>query len=268
MTDSTLHLADLQNTEPHFSVPLQRVGVAGLRFPLRVADREHGSQVVTATADLGISLGASQRGTHMSRFVELLNNWEEELSLQSVKSLLQNMRERLQSSSAWAKFEFVYLMFKSAPVSGGGARMGYDCAISATLDNNGLAFLLGLEVPVMTVCPCSLAISDLGAHCQRAIVNMRVAISSFVWLEEFIELAESAASCAVYPLLKRSDEKYVTETAFGSPVFVEDVARSMAVGLENHPRVLAYHVEVISMESIHNPDAFAEVMSGNWSACA
>lgn len=257
-------LVDVQNTQPYFLMPLQRVGVEGLRFPLRVADRSAGSQVVVAKADLGIYLSASHRGTHMSRFVEILNTWQEELNLSSVKDLLQTMCRRLDSPVAWVKFQFAYLLMKNAPVTGGAGRISYDCSVSATLDNGSLSFLLGLKVPVMTVCPCSLAISDTGAHCQRALISMLVRISHFVWLEEFIELAENAGSSAVYPLLKRSDEKHVTEAAFANPVFVEDVARSVATALAAHPRVLGYNIDVTSMESIHNHNAFAQAFSADW----
>lgn len=257
----------MQNTRPDLSLPLQRVGVCGLRFPLRVADRAAGSQTVLATADLGIFLAGEHRGTHMSRFVEALTGWHEELGLNSVRGLLQTMRERLDSPIAWAKFKFAYLMLKAAPVSCGEARMSYECAVSATLDRDSLSFLLGVNVPVMTVCPCSLAISASGAHCQRAMISMRVRISHFVWLEEFIGLAENAGSSQVYPLLKRSDEKFVTETAFGNPVFVEDVARYVAAALQAHPRVLGYNIEVRSMESIHNHDAFAQAISPGWTEC-
>lgn len=194
----------------------------------------------------------------MSRFVEALAEWQEELGCQSMRNLLANLRARLGSSHAWANFEFAYLMRKTGPASGKSAGMAYNCSVSAELAEN-LAFTLGIKVPVMTVCPCSQAISRFGAHSQRALVHMKVRIERFIWLEDLILLAESAGSSPVYPLLKREDEKHVTETAFERPAFVEDVARRVAARLEDHSQVLDYEVEVESMESIHNHNAFAYI---------
>lgn len=253
-------LADIQAETPRFALELSRVGVAGLCFPLRLRDRAQGIQTVTSTAALAVNLDGSRRGTHMSRFVEVLDTWQEELGCQSVRRLLASLRERLDSECAWAEFQFSYLMRKAAPATSALAGMAYKCQVTAELADT-LAFTLGLQVPVMTVCPCSQAISREGAHSQRALVNLKIHIEHFVWLEEFIELAEQAGSSPVYPLLKREDEKFVTESAFARPAFVEDVARNVATGLLRLPQVLAFEVKVESMESIHNHNAFACISS-------
>lgn len=254
------NLADIQKQAPAFAIALERVGISGLRFPLRLADRTRGIQTVIAEAALAVDLPPHERGTHMSRFVEVLDAWQEELGCQSMRRLLETLRKRLRSDRAWADFRFLYMMRKNAPAGGGSAGMGYKCAVSAELATR-LSYTINIEVPVLTVCPCSLAISEQGAHSQRAIVKMTARISRFVWLEEFIEIAECSASAPVFPLLKRADEKFVTEMAFSRPAFVEDVARATAAGLERHQRVESFSVEVESMESIHNHNAFARVES-------
>lgn len=251
-------LADIQSEQPLNAIALDRVGVNGLCFALRLRDRAKGTQTVTAQATLGVNLPPQARGTHMSRFVEVLDAWQEELGCQSMGRLLEQLRQKLSASRAWAKFRFLYLMRKKSPCGDASADMAYKCSVSADLARR-LSFTLGLEVPVMTVCPCSLAISSQGAHSQRAIVKMRVKTSRFVWLEEFIEIAEQAGSSPVYPLLKREDEKFVTETAFANPAFVEDVARAAASLLSACNQVEGFALKVESMESIHNHNAFAFV---------
>lgn len=255
-----MDLADIQKEQPAIALAINRVGVSGLCIPLRLRDREKGIQIVTAQAALSVDLPPASRGTHMSRFVEILEAWQEEFGCQSVRRLLEQLRQRLCSKRAYADFEFSYLMRKLSPLSNGSAGIAYNCSVAAELADS-MRFTLGICVPVMTVCPCSLAISRLGAHSQRALVKMKIHIERFVWLEEFIELAEKAGSSPVYPLLKREDEKFVTEQAFSKPAFVEDVARRVAASLSASPSVLAWEVEVESMESIHNHNAFAYISS-------
>lgn len=252
-------LADLQSTPPQFALAINKVGVNGLVFRLRLKDRQNGIQEVTATASLAVNLPEAHRGTHMSRFVEVLDAWQEELGCQSVRHLLENLLSRLGSQTAYAELRFDYLMPRGAPISGITANLSYPCTVCATLSGNDLTFDLEIAIPVMTVCPCSLAISETGAHCQRAIVRLQVSIDSFVWLEDLIAIAEGAGSSPVYPLLKREDEKFVTEYAFSRPAFVEDVARAIAINLTQIPQVRKYAVSVESMESIHNHNAFAVI---------
>lgn len=258
MTQERKNLADIQGLPADLPIALDRVGVAGLRLPLALKDRDNGIQKTIAMADLGVNLDARHKGVHMSRFVETLNAWNETLGFQSMFRLLSTLRDRLDATRAWAKFTFPYLINRASP-SGAKARMAYECAISGLLRDNELSFALGIEVPVMTVCPCSLAISSQGAHSQRALARMRLRLSRFIWLEDLIELAETSASSPVYPLLKRIDEKTVTETAFTNPAFVEDVARRLARRLSECPDISAYAIDVESMESIHAHNAFASL---------
>lgn len=252
-------LADIQSEKPEIEIPVDRVGVSGLAFQLTLRDRANGSQIVTARASLSVDLPACRRGTHMSRLVEALDKWKEPLGCQSMRRLLATMRERLEAANAFARFEFAYQIRRAAPVSGLAACQGYDCAVLASLTGDKLAFAVDLKAPVMTVCPCSLAIATVGAHCQRAIARLNVSMDKFIWLEDLIAVAENAGSSPVFPLLKREDEKYVTELAFSRPAFVEDVARRIAGDLLNFENITAFTVEVESMESIHNHNAFASI---------
>ena len=259
-------LDDIQSRPAEVPLRIDCVGVSGLRRQLRLADRTNGTQVTVASVDLGVDLPASTKGTHMSRLVEALDEWDDELGRQSMHALLSSMRERLKAGRAWARFGFPYLIRKASPTGGGQACMAYDCGVTGELSDNGLEFLLELAVPVMTVCPCSKAISEEGAHSQRALIRMKIRIAGFAWLEEFVEIAEASASSEVYPLLKRPDEKFVTEHAFGRPAFVEDVVRRVAAALASRAEVLQYEVEVESMESIHNHNAFARIKGGKRSS--
>ena len=252
-------MLDVQNDPSCVPMRIDRVGLKDFRLPLVVSDRRRGQQHTVARVDLGVELPAHFKGTHMSRFIEALEGWSEDLSYQSVKTLLKDVKSRLQASKAYAIFRFTYFITKKAPVSGAESLIGYKCCLTGEMraGAGGPAFHLELEVPVMTVCPCSKAISDEGAHSQRALVRLSLDMNGFAWIEEFVELAERAGSSPVYPLLKREDEKFVTETAFANPRFVEDVVRLAARELANHPQVAHYKVEVESMESIHDHNAYA-----------
>ena len=228
-------MEDVQSHAPQVALNIDRVGVRDLHLPLLVRDRSRGSQQTVAKVDLGVDLPSSFKGTHMSRFVEALEAWNDEISYRSVRRLLLTIKERL------------------------GARRAYACRLTGELDDSGQSFLLEADVPVMTVCPCSKAISREGAHSQRAMVRMRLRMKAFSWLEDFIDIAEASASSAVYTLLKREDEKFVTENAFAHPTFVEDVVRNVAQRLLEHGQVERFSVEVESMESIHNHNAFARI---------
>lgn len=252
-------LADVQSRLPRVPLMIDCVGVRGLRIQLGLRDRARGMQTTVAKVDLGVDLPASRKGTHMSRLVEALENWHEELDYQSMKTLLQSLARRLEAGRAWASFSFPYLVARAAPFGGKLGTMAYNCVVTGELKDGNQSFLVDIEVPVMTVCPCSKEICREGAHSQRALVRMKIRITNFVWIEDFIDIAENSASSSVYTLLKREDEKFVTEMAFSRPAFVEDVAREVAQKLDGHPDVLAFAVEVESMESIHNHNAFARI---------
>lgn len=256
-------MQDIQNTPASVPMPIERVGVNNLKLPLVVNDRASGTQHTVAQVDLGVNLPAAFKGTHMSRFVEALEDWDETLNYQSLKQLLQHIKERLDARKAYAHFKFTYFLRKPSPVTESSGIMGYDCALTGELGDGKPDMLLEVDVPVMTVCPCSKAISDEGAHAQRAMVRISVRMHGFVWIEDLVEIAESSGSSAVYPLLKRRDEKWVTETSFANPCFVEDVVRHAAAKLKGHPRITWFKVSVESFESIHAHNAFAVITSDN-----
>jgi Uncharacterized conserved protein len=256
-------MEDIQNSPADLLIPIDHVGIKRVRVPLVITDRKGGSQHTVALVELGVDLPKDFKGTHMSRFVEILDDFSEHLSYASMKNLLVSMKEKLEATKARAVFSFPFFIRKNGPVSGIAALQGYDCLLTGELASERPDFSLEVCVPVMTVCPCSKAISDEGAHSQRAEVRLMIRLRGFNWLEEFIDIAESSASSPTFPLLKREDEKYVTETAFASPCFVEDVVRNVAARLGRHPQVEWFRVEVESYESIHAHNAFARIEQTN-----
>lgn len=252
-------MQDVQSSPAEVALSIDRVGVKGLSLPLTVRDRARGVQHTVATVDLFVDLPAAFKGTHMSRFLEALGAWDEGLDYASFKRLLQDVRDRLAATRAHIHFRFPYFLEKRSPATDSPGLMGYDCSLTGELEDGSLSFVLGVDVPVMTVCPCSLAISSGGAHSQRAMVRIRVRFRGFLWLEDLIAIAESAGSSPVYALLKREDERAVTDGAFARPAFVEDVVRAAAQDLAAHPQVIWFRVEVESFESIHNHSAFASI---------
>jgi len=257
-------LQDVQNSPAEVPVAIDRVGIKDFRLPLVVRDRDQGRQHTVAVVDMGVDLPAAFKGTHMSRFVEALESWRErhgeDLDYPSMKRLLEDVRDRLHARKAWLRFRFPYFRVKKAPVTGIPAPVAYDCRFSGELaEGRKPAFLLELDVPVTTVCPCSKAVSRAGAHGQRAVIRLAIRMTRFAWLEEFIDLAEASGSAPVYALLKREDEKAVTEQAYDNALFVEDVVRATASRLDAHPHVVWYRVEVESFESIHGHNAFASI---------
>ena len=250
-------MQDIQNSPASVQIPIDRVGLNNLQLPLVVSDRQNGSQHTVAQVDLGVDLPSDFKGTHMSRFIEALENWNAELNYKSIKNLLLNIKNRLNARKAYANFRFTYFLRKRSPVSGAASIMGYACELKGDLEGERPFLGLRVEVPVMTVCPCSKAISKEGAHSQRAMVRIDVGMKGFAWIEEFVEIAETSGSSGVFPLLKREDEKAVTENSFANPCFVEDVVRHAAARLDVHPQLFRYRVEVESFESIHAHNAFA-----------
>ncbi len=256
-------MEDVQMGPALVPLDIDRVGIQNFFLPVVVLDRVQGRQHTIAQVSLAVQLPSAFKGTHMSRFVEALEGWGEELNYQSMKRLLQDVKKRLQAKKATISFTFSYFIRKNAPATQREGLMNYQCTLTGEMgnDNDTPEFLLKVEVPVMSVCPCSKAISKEGAHSQRTLVRMSVRMRKFFWIEELVEIAEAAGSSPVYSLLKRADEKYVTEHAFANPAFVEDVVRAAAIRLAQHEQVSWYKVEVQSMESIHNHEAFACIES-------
>jgi GTP cyclohydrolase I len=258
-------MQDVQNSPAGVSISIDRVGVKNLRYPLVVRNKNNGVQHTVAQVDLYVDLPGSFKGTHMSRFIEALQEWSGVLDYHSFKQLLSDVQARLEARRSHLTISFPFFMEQSAPKSGSVAMMDYQCSFSGELEADKPRMFLDLEVPVMTVCPCSMAISEQGAHSQRALVRMRVRFDGLLWLEDLIHMAQESASSPVHALLKRIDEKFVTENAFANPAFVEDVVRNVAEKLKRHRQVKWFKAEVESFESIHNHNAFAciEMATGN-----
>lgn len=253
-------MKDVQSEKDLRNIPLKHVGIKDLRWPIKLRDKEKGSQPTVATVMLAVDLPKDERGTHMSRFVESMTDLGP-IGLSEIESILDRLKENLQAERAFIKMEFPYFIEKQAPVSGKKAPMDIDCVYTA---EKGEEFKLRIcaIVPIATLCPCSKEISSYGAHNQRAYAKLEIEASEMVWLEELVAMAEASASTPLYGLLKRPDEKYVTEQAYDKPRFVEDAVREIVLRLEADKRITWYRAEVESMESIHNHNAFAVVEKG------
>ena len=251
---------DLQSQFDSRDIHIDGVGIKGVRYPLAIS--AHGEPVATiATLSLTVGLSASAKGTHMSRFIELLEAQTEALDQAHFKTLVLEMLERLGARTGAIEMRFPYFVRKSAPVSGATSALDYEvCWRGSVTAEEGYGFSMQVTVPVTSLCPCSKEISAYGAHNQRSHVTIDAELAGAMAIEELIEIAEGCASCEVYSLLKRADEKYVTETAYDNPKFVEDLVRDVALALNREPRILAYVVEAENFESIHNHSAFARVL--------
>ncbi|WP_045214838.1 GTP cyclohydrolase FolE2 [Desulfonatronovibrio magnus] len=254
-------MEDIQNGPSEVPLSIDRVGVKNLQIPLLIQDRSKGSQHTVAQVDLCVDLPARFKGTHMSRFLEVLSAWSKVLDYDSFKELLESVRHRLEAERAVVRFDFPYFYVRTAPMSRNEFVMDFNSFLCGELEDKEVRMTLGVEVPVMTVCPCSLAISKMGAHSQRANVRIKCGFKGLLWLEELIDIASESGSSPVYPLLKREDEKYVTDAAFARPSFVEDVVRRAARSLDRHHLIRWYEVDVESFESIHNHSAYARIDS-------
>jgi len=252
-------MIDVQNLPDYRQIEIDKVGIKDIRYPITVLDRVKGKQKTIASINMYVGLPHQFKGTHMSRFVEILNECHEELiSLKSMKKILYKMKERLNAVSAHLEIEFPYFMEKEAPVSKTKSLMEYRCRFIGSLQDK-IDLEVGVQVPICTLCPCSKEISNYGAHNQRGIVNLRLRFKKFVWLEDMISLVEEAGSAEVYSILKRVDEKYVTEKAYQNPKFVEDVVREIAEKLLADDNITWFAIEAENFESIHNHSAYAYI---------
>lgn len=253
-------MKDVQSEKDVRNIPLKHVGIKKLRWPVELKDKERGTQHTIAEVTLAVDLPKDLRGTHMSRFVESMVNLGP-LGLHEVEGILDTLKEHLQAERSYIKLEFPYFVYKAAPVSGKVAPMDVDCVYQA---EKGERFKLRIcaIVPIATLCPCSKEISTYGAHNQRAYAKIEIEANEMVWIEELVALADASASTSLYGLLKRPDEKFVTEHAYDNPRFVEDAVREIVLRLEEDKRISWYRAEVESMESIHNHNAFAVVEKG------
>jgi GTP cyclohydrolase I len=254
-------IADMHRSQDTRQIPVNKVGIKDILHPVRIMGRSGEEQHTVARFNMYVNLLHNFKGTHMSRFVEILMGHEREITVASFKAMLAEMVERLEASEGHINMTFPFFVNKSAPVSGIKSLLNYDVSLHGEL-LDGLARLwVKVVVPVTSLCPCSKSIARYGAHNQRAHVTLAVRTEDMIWIEELIELVEGEASCELYGLLKRADEKYVTERAYDNPKFVEDTVRDIAVKLNADARILAYSVESENFESIHNHSAYAMVAS-------
>ncbi|MCW5940569.1 MAG: GTP cyclohydrolase I FolE2 [Fimbriimonadaceae bacterium] len=255
-TGGAATLPDIQKTPDTRNIAIDKVGVRGVKFPISVLDRANERQHTIGNFTLTVDLPAEFKGTHMSRFLEALNAAGREISVTSLPSLLHDMTERLHARQAHVDVVFPFFVEKRAPVTGQSGMMEFTCGFSAE-GNGKFDIELMVQAPVATLCPCSKEISDYGAHNQRGVVTVKLRSNDHIWLEEIIDVIEASASCALFPVLKRPDEKWVTERAYENPRFVEDVIREVAVRLDSDSRVTGYEIEVENHESIHAHNAYA-----------
>lgn len=259
LNETTQPIEDVQSSPDNRHIPIQKVGIKDIRHPVRVKDRTGGEQHTIANFNMYVDLPARFKGTHMSRFVEILNRHEREISIASFKDMLAEMTERLNARSGHIEMRFPYFINKKAPVSGVESVLDYDVTFIGMRRDDENCIQVRVVVPVTSLCPCSKKISDYGAHNQRSHVTLTARMRGFVWIEELIDIIEAEASCELYGLLKRPDEKFVTERAYDNPKFVEDIVRDVAVRLDRDERIRAYEVSSENFESIHNHSAYAQV---------
>ena len=261
-SDTSTELTDTQKERDHRELRIDKVGVSNLRFPIRICDKANAHQDTIATIGMFVDLPHHYKGTHMSRFIEVLNTHGNVVHVENVTEILAAMQDRLEAKTAHLEIDFPFFLKKSAPVTGKTGLLNYNAKFEATANGSDIDFVLEVRTQVTTLCPCSKAISVHGAHNQRGEVTVQLRSSETIWIEDVIELAEASASSELYSLLKRPDEKHVTERAYENPVFVEDLVRNVATRLNAHPHITWYKVEVENFESIHNHNAYASIEKG------
>lgn len=254
LVDQTL--PDIQKTQDERNIAIDKVGVRGVKYPIAVLDRSQERQHTIGDFTLTVELPKEFKGTHMSRFLEVLGEQDGELSVHAIPNILKALKERLNAEKAHLDVEFPFFVKRAAPVTGKTGMQQYTCGFSA-VSNHTEDFVMILKVPVATLCPCSKEISKYGAHNQRGLVSVKLRFTEHVWLEEVIEMIEACASSPLYPVLKRPDEKFVTEHAYENPRFVEDMVREVALKFDGDARIIDYEIEVENFESIHMHNAYA-----------
>jgi len=251
-----MDLKDVQSQKDYRNIKINKVGVKGVKYPITLLDKKNGLQHTIADINMYVLLPSKFKGTHMSRFIEIINENKNEINIKKIHSILSQMKTKLNAQKAYLEINFDYFVEKKAPVSKIKSLMSYTCGLYAySYDVDELT--LFVKVPVTSLCPCSKEISNYGAHNQRTFVSVYVKFSEMVWIEDIIDIVESNSSSDIYCLLKRPDEKYVTEKAYSNPMFVEDIARNVVKALKYDKRITWYKVEVESLESIHNHNAYA-----------
>ncbi|MEH6504117.1 MAG: GTP cyclohydrolase FolE2 [Cycloclasticus sp.] len=252
-------IEDVQNHQDSRNMPINKVGIKDIRHPFSFVDKDEHQLATVGTFNMSVNLPHHQKGTHMSRFVALLNEDCQQLSLQGFASLLENMTKRLEADTGYMTAEFLYFVNKSAPVTGVKSLLDYQVKLDGQWSQDDVKIKIKVVIPVTSLCPCSKKISDYGAHNQRSHITVEAYTDGQIFIEDIIQLVEKQASSELYSLLKRPDEKYVTELAYDNPKFVEDVVRDIAYALNEDDRILAYTLEAENFESIHNHSAYAVI---------
>src|SRR5690349_13665882 len=252
-----VQLHDKQSEPDYREIRIDKVGVRNLRFPITVKDKLHAIQNTVATVGMFVDLPKEFKGTHMSRFIEVLNAHGNIVHVENITEILHAMQKKFHAATSHLEMEFPYFMVKKAPVSRMESVMDYTARFDATACGRDIDFVLTVKAMVTTLCPCSKAIAAYGAHNQRGEVTVQIRSRKAVWIEDLIAIIEASASSELFALLKRQDEKAVTEHAYENPVFVEDLVRNVALKLNAHPDVTWYKVEAENHESIHNHNAYA-----------
>lgn len=254
-------MPDVQNSADTRCLAIDKVGIKDIKYPVRVKDRSGREQYTIANFNMYVNLPHNFKGTHMSRFVEILNEHEYEITVESFKKMLVEMTKRLEAEAGHIEMTFTYFVRKTAPISGVKSLMDYEVTFIGDITDDLPNMTVKVIVPVTSLCPCSKKISNYGAHNQRSHVTVTAKTNGFLWIEDLIDLIEKEASCELYGLLKRPDEKQVTERAYNNPKFVEDIVRDIAAKLNTDDRVAAYIVESENFESIHNHSAYAMIQN-------
>ena len=250
-------IPDIQSSLDARQIAIDKVGIKNIRYPMMVQDRQGGQQSTVASLNMYVDLPKDFKGTHMSRFVEILHRQKHAITVAAFQDMIRDMTAVLDARSGHIEMCFPYFIAKAAPVSGVSSLMDYEVCFLGQIQNGEPEVRVKVVVPVTSLCPCSKNISDYGAHNQRSHITLDIKTRGFIWIEELVEMAESVASCELYGLLKRPDEKYVTERAYDNPKFVEDLVRDVATRLNDDERVRAYIIESENFESIHNHSAYA-----------
>ncbi|CAO0820129.1 GTP cyclohydrolase FolE2 [Desulfarculales bacterium] len=252
-------MIDVQSQPDDRNIAIDKVGVKNIRYPITVLDQANGTQQTVASINMYVNLPHQYKGTHMSRFIELLSEYSNNINIRNLNDILEEMKRRLVAQSAHIEVEFPYFINKSAPVSGAQGLMEYGVAFTGNLNGKNYDLVVQITAPVTTLCPCSKEISLSGAHNQRGLVRLAVRFKRFIWIEDLIRLAEHSASSEVFSVLKRDDEQCVTEHAYATPMFVEDVVREVARKLGQDPNITWFAVDSENFESIHNHSAYAYI---------
>ncbi|MCL4131527.1 UNVERIFIED_CONTAM: hypothetical protein GTU68_026297, partial [Idotea baltica] len=252
-------IEDVQGLIDSREIPINRVGIKDISHPITIQNKDGSSSASIATFSMSVSLPEDQKGTHMSRFLEMLNETETIISAKKFHRLLIDMVERLEAQNGYIEMQFPYFLEKTAPVSKVKSLMDYQVSLVGQIENGHIDSTLEVTIPVKSLCPCSKKISEYGAHNQRSHLTVGINCSNSLWLDELIKSVEAQASAELYAILKRPDEKYITEQAYNNPKFVEDVVRDVANEFDNNDKITRYFVHAENFESIHNHSAFAVI---------